>query len=376
MALSRPKDSIAQPSVTVPGVAAGGGTDSQGVNASAGSDVQTSSTGAQVLSASASNGTAPYTYAWTLRTKPSGSSASISSASSATASLDGIDNGGAYVCSVQATDANGFTDSAQVCIDYTATSSAAWTDVYDIDLTAASQGVLTNNSNNTIDGKTWWLHVRTPADMSAEVTAAGMVVDFGGANVGETRLLLQIPSAALSTDSDGYFPRIRCQIAFTSMTLGVTNAYIGVGATCRTLTSNATAMPFAETRYTQTATNVYKYSGHSYKGTWGGTASGGVTSSKVASDGNGTSGVLEIVDVGQGVFRHGGHDGDQTFTSGLDTFRAYSTPPGFQANTSDDTFWTAGASGDGPWVGPVFYNKTAGGSQVVTITRIRVQEYV
>ena len=33
MALSRPKDSIAQPSITVPGVATGGGASSQGVTA-------------------------------------------------------------------------------------------------------------------------------------------------------------------------------------------------------------------------------------------------------------------------------------------------------------------------------------------------------
>jgi hypothetical protein len=375
MALSRPSGTLAQPTVTVPGVAAGGAA-SQGVNASAGSDVQSSSTAAKVLSGSASNGTAPYSYAWTLRTAPSGSSASISSASSATASLDGIDESGAYVCSVQATDANGFTDTAQVCIDYAGTHVPAWTDVTDIDLTAATGTTLTSGTTTVVDGNTWFCRTRSgDGSMSAVIGGTGLVIDFGGTNAGYTRVYLQIPGADLATSTDGYYPRIRVQVAFTGMALGGTNSFIAAAIAQDITTGSGLDNPVAMCQYVQTGAGVYAYKGESAKGTFGGGASGTTTSAGVGSDGNNTDGVLETVDIGQGLFRHGGHDGDETMTSGLDTFRAWSTPTGSNNSTTDTTFYEVG-SGTGPWVGLCCRNKASGQAQVVTITRIRVQEYV
>ena len=374
MALSRPSGTLAQPTVTVPGVAAGG-TASQGVNASAGSDVQSSSTAAKVLSASSSNGTAPYTYAWTLRTRPSGSSASISSASSATASLDGIDISGAYICSVQSTDSNGFTDTAQVCIDYAGPHTPAWTDVADIDLTSATATTITTGTTTVVDGYTWFCRTRSgDGTMSAAITSNGLEIDFGGTNAGYTRVFVQIPGADLSKDSDGYYPRIRVQMAWESMVLGTTNSFIGCAIAQDVGTGSGLDNPVAISQYVQTSANNYKWRGESWKGTFGSSASGTTAATNTTNHG-GLEGVLEITDVGQGVFRHGGHEGDQTLTAGLDTFRAYSTPTGHNSGTTETTFYTVG-SGTGPWVGALCRNKSSGGSEAVIITRIRIQEFV
>jgi len=226
-----------------------------------------------------------------------------------------------------------------------------------------------------VDGNTWFCRTRSgDGTMSAAITGNGLEIDFGGTNAGYTRVFVQIPAADLTRDTDGYYPRIRVQMAFASMVLGTTNSFIGC-AICQDVgTGSGLDNPVAISQYVQTSASNYKWRGESWKGTFGSAASGTTTATNTTNHG-GLEGVLEITDAGQGVFRHGGHEGNQTLTAGLDTFRAYSTPTGHNSGTTETTFYTVG-SGTGPWVGALCRNKSSGGSEAVIITRIRVQEFV
>jgi len=206
MGLSRPSNSVSQPAVTVPG-AGGGGTPTQGVTATAGSDVQTTSNSNQSLTASASNGTAPYTYAWTLRTKPSGSSASITSPSSASATLTGIDTEGGFVCSVQATDAGGFTDTAQTTIDY-APAAVVSNAGSDVQTTSSSNQTLSGSGSGGTGTLTYsWALVTKPAGSTASITSATSAtatltgIDNAGAFVCALTVTDSAASAVSATDT-------------------------------------------------------------------------------------------------------------------------------------------------------------------------------
>ena len=201
MALSRPK-------VITPGTAAGGGAAEQGVTASITSgDVQTSSTGSQSLVGSAANGTAPYSYAWTLRTKPSGSGASITSASSSTATLTGIDAEGAYVCSLQVTDDDSFTDTAQCTIDY-APAALSVNAGSDVQTTADTDQSLTGSASGGTGGLSYsWSLVTKPTGSTASITSATSAtatltgIDNGGAYVCKLTVTDSAASAVSASDT-------------------------------------------------------------------------------------------------------------------------------------------------------------------------------
>ncbi len=200
MGLSRPGNSISQPAVTVPG-AGGGGTDSQGVTATAGSDVATTSDADQALSGGGSNGTAPYSFAWTVQTQPDGASASITSASSQNATLTGISAtiNGAYICKVVATDASGFTDSATVTIDaQVAASGGGWTDVVNIDFVAASSQALTSGQENVIGSDTFWIDGFNASGSIGITNGVGLQVSFKNQGGGHSGFYSRLPESRRS----------------------------------------------------------------------------------------------------------------------------------------------------------------------------------
>ena len=345
--------------------------------ASAGSDVQTAATTNRTLSGSGTGGVGTLSYAWVLTTRPSGSSASITSATSASATLTGIDTSGAYHCTLTVTDSAGTPQAGadSVVIDYAGPPTPAWSDVVDIDLTSATATTLTSGTTTAVDGNTWFCRTRsTDGTMSAAITTNGLEIDFGGTNAGYTRVFVQIPAVDLNRDADGYYPRIRVQMAFASMVLATNNSFIGCAIAQDVNTGSGLDNPVAISQYVQTSANNYKWRGESFKGTWGGGATGTTTVTGSTNHG-GLEGVLEITDVGQGLFRHGGHEGNQTLTAGLDTFAAYSTPTGANSGTTETTFYSVG-SGTGPWVGALCRQRSGGATESVIITRIRVQEFV
>ena len=380
MGLSRPGNSISQPAVTVPGAGGGGGTDSQGVTATAGSDVATTSDADQALSGGGSNGTAPYTFAWTVQTQPSGASASITSASSQNATLTGISasKSGAYVCKVVATDSNGFTDSATVTISVDR--GPSWRTVLDLDLSSLTAGALTMNgsSASTVDGHTYYIKAFDDSNQSFTITGNGLECDFGSTSSNQNRLSIKI-GHLLTTTPDGYRPKIRLSGAFTGLATLATGDYIGVGFSEMWVNNNNGYSPRPFCKYRDAGSNM-KYYFQADKGNWGAAASGAIASGAVTTDGNGTSGVLVLQDAGGGAWQARGHDGDSTpVTAGTaDTFRAMGNISGWNVFTGDRWVYraepTAGATWDGPYL--LLVMKSNNNSSAVTWTRLIVEEMI
>jgi len=378
MGLSRPGNSISQPAVTVPG-AGGGGTDSQGVTATAGSDVATTSDADQALSGGGSNGTAPYTFAWTVQTQPSGASASITSASSQNATLTGISasKSGAYVCKVVATDSNGFTDSATVTISVDR--GPSWRTVLDLDLSSLTAGALTMNgtSASTVDGHTYYIRAMNASNQSYTITGNGLECDFGSTSANQNRVEIKI-GHLLTATPDGYRPKIRISGAFESLVTLNTGDYIGCGFSEMWVDNNNGYTPRAFCKYRDSGANLVYYF-QADKGNWGSSASGALASGSVSSDGNGSSGVLVLQDAGGGAWQARGHDGDSTpVTAGTaDTFRAMGNISGWNVFTTDRWVYRADSSSSS-WDGPYLclFMKSNNNSSAVTWTRLIVEEMI
>lgn len=165
---------LSRPTITTPGTSTGSAA-SQGVTASAGSNVQTASSGNQTLTASCSGGTGPYSYSWVLTTRPSGSSASLTSATSAACTLTGIDNTGSYVATVTATDSHAdgpFTDTSAVTVNYkpAAVVSAAGSNVQ---TTSSSNQTLSGSGSGGTGSLSYaWTLPTKPSGSSASITSA------------------------------------------------------------------------------------------------------------------------------------------------------------------------------------------------------------
>ena len=358
----------------------GGGTPAQGVVATSGSDVATTSNANQTLSGGASSGTAPYGYQWTLQTQPSGASASITSATSATATLTGISatKSGAYVAKLTVTDANTFVSSSMVTISVDR--GPNWRTVLDLDLSTLTAGTLNKNgaTASTIDGHTYYIRAQNPANQDFTIDSTGIVSDFGSTSANQSRLEIKV-GHLLTTTPDGYkTSKIRISGCFTGLTTVNTGDYIGVGFSLMWADSNDGYSPRSFCKYRDSGANMVYYF-QADKGNWGASAGGAIASSSVSSDGNGTSGVLVLQDMGSGSWEARGHDGDSTaVTLGTaDTFRAMGTISGWNVFTTDRPLNKANSSSstwDGPYICLIM--KSNDNASAVTWTRIIVEEMV
>ena len=358
----------------------GGGTPTQGVIATSGSDVATTSNADQALSGGASSGTAPYTFQWTVQTQPSGASASITSATSINATLTGISatKSGAYVCKLTVTDANSLVSSSMVTISVDR--GPSWRTVLDIDLTSLTAGALTMNgtSTSTVDGYTYYIKAFDNSNQSFVIGGTGLVCDFGSTSANQNRLEIKI-GHLLTTTPDGYRPKIRISGAFTGLATLATGDYIGVGFSEMWVNNNNGYSPRPFCKYRDAGASM-KYYFQADKGNWGAAASGAIASGAVTSDGDGTSGVLVLQDAGGGAWQARGHDGNATpVTAGTaDTFRAMGNISGWNVFTGDRWVYraepTAGATWDGPYL--LLVMKSNNNSSAVTWTRLIVEEMI
>ena len=348
------------------------------VVSNAGSDVQTASSSNQTLSGSGSGGTGSLSYAWVLVSRPAGSSASITSATSATATLTGIDAGGAYVCALTVTDsaATPISTVDTVVIDYSAGAAAAWYDVLDLDFTSATAGALTANSTTTVDGRDWWFYTPSSGSTSAVITSNGLEVDFAS-TVGNILRVTTSVNSLITKTAAGTMPRIKVTVVFSGLVTASAGSYFGACVTSYTRNNSTPGLPMLLSRYYRTGAGpTYKYSAYSRKGSaiGSGAASGSLSSADVASDGNSDSGCIELMMIGGGWYSAHGHDGDTTPASGSDTFRAWAAvSQSTSKSTTLSNIWELN-SGDGPWCGMHF---RAGGNtgEAVVIERLIVQEW-
>ena len=357
----------------------GGGTPTQGVESSAGSDVATTSNADQALSGGASSGTAPYSFQWTVQTQPSGASASITSATSINATLTGISatKSGAYVAKLTVTDANLLVASSMVTISVDR--GPSWRTVLDIDLSTLTAGALTMNgtSTSTVDGYTYYIRAMNDSNQSFVIGGTGLVSDFGSTSANQNRLELKI-GHLLTTTPDGYRPKIRISAAFEGLVTLNTGDYIGCGFSEMWVNNNNGYTPRAFCKYRDAGTNM-KYYFQADKGDWGSAASGAIASGAISSDGNGASGVLVLQDAGGGAWQARGHDGDSTpVTAGTaDDFRAMGTIAGWNVFSGDRWIYRADSSSS-TWDGPYacLIMKSDNNSSGVTWTRLIVEEMI
>lgn len=468
MALSRPGSSLSQPAVTVPG-AGGGSTDSQGITASAGgSDVQTTSNSNQSLTASASNGTAPYTYAWTLRTKPSGSSASITSPSSASATLTGIDTEGSFVCSVQATDASGFTDTAQITVDYapaavvsnagsdvqttsssnqtlsgsgsggtgtltyswslvtkpagstasitsatsatatltgidnagafvcalTVTDSAAsavsatdtvvidystgagaggWTDIVNIDFTAASSQALTDGQENTIGSDTFWIDGFNASGSIGITNGVGLEVSFKNQSGGFSGFYYKGVSIAKVSNSNDW-PRFRVCAAISNITFSANSDAIGVEAVGYPANGSNHYVPRITGQLKRNSGSSFVWKFSTRKGALGTTGTN-VSAADVATSEPSTI-VVEIRERSGGTWDMCAEESTTTIPdAGSMTQVASAVQPHSVGRPAQYDYWAEGSNLDGPYLGLVF-RSLSNGSQACVVEKLIIQQFL
>jgi hypothetical protein len=375
MGLSRPGNSISQPAVTVPG-AGGGGTDSQGVTATAGSDVATTSDADQALSGGGSNGTAPYSFAWTVQTQPSGATASITSASSQNATLTGISAtiNGAYICKVVATDASGFTDSATVTIDaQVAASGGGWTDIVNIDFVAASSQALTSGQENTIGSDVFWIDGFNASGSIGITNGVGLQVSFKNQGGGHSGIYLKASGVAKVSDSQDW-PRFRICAAISNITYSANSDAIGCEATGYPPNGSTHYVPrlTAQLKRNSGSSMVWKFSVR--KGALGTTGTN-VGASDVATS-EPTSMVIELRERSGGSWDMCAEESTTTIPeAGAMTQVASALQCHTVGRPAQYDYWAEGSNLSGPYLG-VNFRSLSNGSQACVIEKLIIQKFI
>ena len=344
----------------------------QGITASAGSDVQTTSSANQSLSGSVTNGTAA-SWAWTLQTKPSGSTASITSASSQNATLTGIDEGGAYVCKLTVTDTNGRTDTAWVTIDYSTSSATGWVDVVDIDFTTATTQSLTDGQDNTLTGTshTFWVDGLSATGSMTVTNGTGLEVNWEKQNNSRSVFLYKFPTLA---KVDGEYPRLRIAVSFSGIVFTQNNDYFGLWCNGQAFTGTQKVPIWkAFLQRTSSTAHVWKSSMRTGQPGTGGSA----TNSSAIATNESDSMVMELYEgtSGRVVFR--ADEGTTTIGAvNTHTFRSATFQPTASAYTTDKGYWDESPN-VGPYFGAFFLSKSASltGNYCV-IERLVIQKYI
>ena len=187
--------------------------------------VQTSSSSNQTLDGSASTGDG-ISYQWTLA-GPSGHGASITSATSASATLTGIDTAGAYNCTLTITDRFGRQAQRVKTIDYSASSSTGWVDVVDVDFTSATTQSLTDGQENTLTGTShvFWVDGLSGTGSMTVTNGTGLEVNWEKQNNSRAVFLYKFPTLAKVA---GEYPRLRLAISFSGINMVTNNDYFGL----------------------------------------------------------------------------------------------------------------------------------------------------
>ena len=346
---------------------------SQGITASAGTNVQTASTGDQALSGTVSNGTAT-TWAWVLQTRPAGSSASITSASAQNATLTGIDEGGAYVAELTVTDASGYTDTAQVTIDYAAPAAAGgWTDILDIDFTTATTQTMTDGAENTLTGTSHviWVDGLNAAEGSMVITnGTGLEVNF--ANQSGNWSFFKLKATGVAKLDSGDWPRFRIAASISGLVFGANGDHIGPEATGFATNGTTVRVPRILGSLKRNSASAFVWKFYVRKGSLG-TSGSNVAGSDIATS-EPSSMVMEIRQAAGGVWKF---DADESTTTipaaGSMTARSAGIQPDTKVDNTGLDYWAEGANLDGPYLGMAFKSSSNGG-QYCVVERLIIQK--
>lgn len=346
------------------------------VVSNAGSDVQTTSASNQTLSGSGSGGTGSLSYAWVLVTKPAGSSASITSATSATATLTGIDNAGAYVCALTVTDsaATPISTTDTVVIDYsTGAGAGGWTDIVNIDFTAASTQALTDGQENTVGSDTFWIDGLSGTGSMAITNGVGLEVSFPNQSSNYAGFYYKGTALAKVSNSQEW-PRFRVVAAISGITFGGNGDSVGVEAIGYPSTGSTHYVPRITGLLRRNSGSSYVWKHNIRKGALGTTGSN-VSSSDVATS-EPTSIVIEIREAAGGNWKLDGDESTLTIpAAGAGTARASALQCHSSASTSGYSYWSEGSNLSGPYLGVVF-RSTNNGSQACVVEKLIIQQFL
>ena len=345
------------------------------LSASAGSNVQTTSSSNQTLSGSASGGTGALSYAWTLPTKPAGSTASITSASSATATLTGIDNGGAYVCLLTVTDSSStpVSTTSAVVIDYSTTSATGWVDVVDVDFTSATTQSLTDGQENTLTGTShvFWVDGLSGTGSMTVTNGTGLEVNWEKQNNSRAVFLYKFPTLA---KIDGEYPRLRIAVSFSGINMVTNNDYFGLWCDGMAFTGSQ-SVPIWKCFLKRNSSTAHIWKSAIRTGAPG--AGGASTNSTDIATSESTSMVMELYEgtSGRVVFR--ADEGTTTIGAiNTHTFRSATFQPTVTAYTSDKGYWDESPN-TGPYFGAFFLSKgTSNAGAYCVIERLVIQKYI
>jgi len=353
----------------------GGGTPTQGVIATSGSDVATTSNADQALSGGASAGTAPYSFQWALQSQPAGASASITSATSINATLTGISAtiNGAYVAKLTVTDANSLVASSMVTIDAQVAASGGWIDVVNIDFTAASTQALTSGQENTIGSDVFWIDGFDAAGSIGITNGTGLEVSFKNQGGGHSGIYLKASGVAKVSNSQDW-PRFRICAAISGIVYSANSDAIGCEATGYPPNGSTHYVPriTAQLKRNSGSSSVWKFSVR--KGALGTTGTN-VGASDVATS-EPTSMVIELRERSGGNWDMCAEESTTTIPeAGAMTQVASAMQCHTVGRPAQYDYWAEGSNLSGPYLG-VNFRGMSNGSQACVIEKLIIQQFL
>jgi len=333
--------------------------------------VQTSSSSNQTLDGSASTGDG-ISYQWTLA-GPSGHGASITSATSASATLTGIDTAGAYNCTLTITDRFGRQAQRVKTIDYSASSSTGWVDVVDVDFTSATTQSLTDGQENTLTGTShvFWVDGLSGTGSMTVTNGTGLEVNWEKQNNSRAVFLYKFPTLAKVA---GEYPRLRLAISFSGINMVTNNDYFGLWCNGQAFTGTQ-KVPIWKAFLQRSSSTAHVWKSAMRTGAPG--AGGASTNSSAIATNESTSMVMDLCEgtSGRVVFR--ADEGTTTIgAAGSHTFRTATFQPTVTAYTTDKGYWDESPN-VGPYFGAFFLSKgTSTAGAYCVIERLVIQKYI
>ena len=334
--------------------------------------VQTASTSDQALSGANCTGDG-LSYSWSLAA-PSGSTASITNATNQNATLTGIDNGGAYHCTLTITDRFGRQALKAKTIDYAAPAAGGgWTDILDIDFTAATTQTMTDGTENTLTGTSHviWVDGLNAAEGSMVITnGTGLEVNF--ANQSGNWSFFKLKATGVSKLDSGDWPRFRIAASISGLVFGANGDHIGPEATGWATTGSPVRVPRILGSLKRNSASAFVWKFYVRKGSLG-TSGSNIAGSDIATS-EPSSMVMEIRQAAGGVWKF---DADESTTTipaaGSMTARSAGIQPDTKVDNSGLDYWAEGANLDGPYLGMAFKSSNNGG-QYCVIERLVIQK--
>lgn len=350
-----------------------GGAASQGVRANAGSDSSQTNNNNKALSGSATDGSGGYSYVWSVVTQPSGvSSASITSATSASATLTGISAtvNGTYVCRLTVTDSAGFTSTDRVAVDVQVAAAGGWTDLVNMTFAGMSNQSLTDGQENTIGSDVFWLDGLSATGTAAIVNGSGL--EFSFPNQGGSFAVLLFKGTGVAK-VNGSWPRFRVAAAWDNIVYSQNSDAVGLWA-CGMPYAGTQKVPLLKYQYKRNSASAFVLKSAVRKGTLNASGSD-VTHADVQTN-EADSMVMDCQEGASGMWQFRYTEGTTTiYAPGSGTNAGSGIMAQGSFATDGSTYWDEGANNSGPYLG-IMLRSNSDGSQAAVLKQLIIQQFL